>query len=202
MSIKIILSPYEDPAGGVDWPEQTPIIINELKELISNYSEGQVEYTIEETDHGISADFPTVFLEIIKIGGWLLFAIPALHKKIRETISEWKEVKKAINNFIKWLKSEKRIISYSIEVAFLEALEYLEKKENIEILNLEMIEVREISGKSGSKESGFKTSPLLYYLFIFRENDEKAHIVLFDSMLRMILYHSLNLDLRVLIEDY
>jgi len=106
LSIKIVLAPYKDPAYGLDWPEQTPIIIKEVAEHLSNYPEGKIEYKTKETDHGIGADWPTITFEIISIAGLVFFGIPALHKKIRETLSEWKKIKQNFDKLVDWIQKK------------------------------------------------------------------------------------------------
>ena len=194
MSVKIVLTPYEDPATGVDWPEQTPIVIKRLQELLCSYPGGEVEYRIKETNHGIGADWPTITLELLGIASVLFFAIPALHKKIRETLTEWKTIKKELDSFCEWLIGKEPVFSYSIEKAFLDALGHLESKTNI--LELELIEAIQIPGKSGAPVPGFETSPRLYYLFLFREDNEHAYVLLLDSESKMVVYKSLGLDPR------
>ena len=189
-----MLNSYEDPTQGLDWPEQTPIIIKRLKTHFQAYPEGKIEYHIEETDHGIGADWPTITLEVLGIAGGVFFGIPALHRKIRETITEWKQIKKTVDSFLEWLGRKERILSYSIEKAFLDALEHLESK--TDILELELLEAIEIPGKSSSMDYSFKTSQLLYYLFIFREQDERIFILLFNSQLKMLFCKSASLDPR------
>jgi hypothetical protein len=194
MSIKIVLTPYKDPADGLDWHEQTPIIKKELNEYLSSYSEGKIEYNILETDHGIGADFPTITLEIIKIAGLILLGIPELHKNIRESFSEWKTIKQEVEKLFNWLGKKGSIATYSIEYAFLKALDHLEAK--TKILDLELIEAKEIMGKSGSIKVSFETTELVYYLFIFKEDSERCFLVLIDSRLKIILSGVVGLDPR------
>lgn len=196
MSVKIILAPYKDPAEGLDWHEQTPLIRKELHGILSNYPFGKVEYKIEETDHGIGADLPTILLEIIGIGSTLFFGVPALHKKIRETIGEWKKIWEEVKNFIKWINKKQPIISYSKEIAFLKALEFLETKVGDKILEIELYGLVEISGKSGKIEKKFETSPLLYHLFLFKYEEEYIYLVASNSLLEIVVDKKLTLDIR------
>ncbi|MCH8126733.1 hypothetical protein IIC38_12320 [candidate division KSB1 bacterium] len=154
MSIKVIIAPYKDPAEGLDWNEQTPIVIYKFKEKLLSYPNGEINIKFYETDHGIGASFPTILLEIIGIASTLFFGIPTLHKKIRESLVEWKKIKEESDKFVEWLGNIIPIRSYSIEKVFLDALSHLESKANI--LDLKLLEVKEFFGKTSSIKPSFE----------------------------------------------
>lgn len=120
--MEIVLSPYKDPSGGVDWPEQTPAIEAELTKRLRDWDAGTVEYRIRRTNHGLGADWPTITLSVLSIAGTLFFTIPAAHKKVREALEEWKKVRANIEKFLAWISREKEIAAYPVELLFLDAV--------------------------------------------------------------------------------
>lgn len=192
MSARFVLMPYTDPAEGLDWDEQTPLHYERIsKGIIDNFSKG-LQFKLNETDHGIGADLPTITLELIGTATGLFFGIPALHKKIRETISEWKKIKDEISKFTSWLIKNEPVASYSIEVAFYEALSYLAKSENID--NFELTALKEFVGKSGNIKASFDSALISYYFFAFSDDAEWLHLFLYDSRLKRHFYKKVPLN--------
>lgn len=200
MTLRIVLSQCEDPASGLDWPEQTPEILDRIAEKLSSYPDGPVQYEANETNHGIGADWPTIVLEIFKWGAGLAFSIPATHKLIRNSISEWKLILQHLRKFLVWAQGTVDPVSYSIEVAFLEALEILEAETNPH--DLEFLNSFSIPGKPAFLPASFDTSLLNYYGFVFREeSSEKAYLVVLTSQLEQVVFETFKLDHRFLIKD-
>ena len=136
--MKYILAPYKDPASGLDWDEQTPIIKNQIHKHFSEY-EKDIEYKIIETNHGKGADWPTIALVLMNV----FFVIPACHKKIRESISEWKLIYNSICGLTKWISEKFRILFYPKELLLLDALSELEKSLDVEEIELLSIDEHE-----------------------------------------------------------
>jgi hypothetical protein len=197
--IKTALSPFHDPAEGPDWPEQAVDATRKITEVLLSYPDGKVDFSISEGDHGIGADMPVLVLEILGIGTTLFFGIPALHKKIRETIQEWKKIVCNVERLLKWIGRGVAITSYSIEVAFYKSLTEIEQLTDVS--NLTLIEAVEFKGKSDSVIEGFEYSPFAYYWFVFREGDERLFLILMDSRLKLHLRKVLPLDIRMFNED-
>ena len=141
---------------------------------------------------GAGADYPVVILRILEIGGLILLGVPAMHKKIRETLSEWCKIKKNIDKFIAWLSPQRRVYAYSIEIALLTALEHLSRTLNVE--ELELVKADEILGVSGNLEPSFENSELVYFEFHFLEPGARRHIVILDWHLNVL--HTLVLPLH------
>ena len=201
MPVSIIVSPYKDPALGPDWIEQTPQIFESIVERLSAYPNGPVEYLAHETDHGIGADWPTIVIEIVKWGAGLAFSVPATHKLIRTTISEWKVILANLRKLLQWFSGDLSPISYSIEVAFLEALERLESETDPN--DLEFLSCFSIPGKPGRVPAAFNTSLLVYYGFVFREgSSEKAFLLVYTSQLKEALFEVFELDHRLLMPNH
>ncbi|MDA2933460.1 hypothetical protein MYX82_03865 [Acidobacteria bacterium AH-259-D05] len=197
MAVKLVLAPYEDPVKGLDWQEQTPMVKQRLETKLDSHPEGPIEYVLKETDHGIGADWPTITIEFLKWGG-LLFSIPAAHRLIRETIQEWKEIKKTLDKIIAWIQEDEQIVSYSIEFAFLKALEFLESRGDVS--QLELVNYFQIAGgETIDNRSHFESAPILYYGFVLQDKNSEAHVLLYSSRLEKIAHHRLTLDPRDLL---
>src|ERR1044072_1156557 len=191
---KIVLSSVIDPSS---YDGEESGAIKRVKEILAEYPEGTIEFRLTEIDHGIGAGWETITLEILSIATTIFFGAPALHKKIKDSIAGWKNIKKDVDSFVSWLKKKKEhVASYSKEVAFLEALEKLEPK--TEVQELEFYGLVEIPGKNSATETTFETTGLYYYLFLFKEDDERLFILLYDSQLRLRLMYCAGLDYRFL----
>ncbi len=199
MAIKIALNPFHDPAEGPDWPEQAVSAMQKITEDFLSYPDGKVDFSLCEGDHGIGFDMPVLILEVLGIGTTLFFGIPALHKKIRESIQEWKKIADNIETLLKWLGDRVPVTSHSIEVAFYRTLRELEQLTDIG--NLKLVQAVEYKGKSDSIVEGFEYSPFAYYWFVFREDDDRLFLILMDSYLRLHFRKVLPLDCRMLTED-
>jgi len=196
MAVGLVLAPYKDPAEGLDWSEQTMIIKQRLKTNLDSYPEQPLEYALRETDHGVGADWPTITIELLKWSA-LFFSIPATHKLIRETVQEWKEIKKTLDKIVAWIKKDDAVVSYSIEFAFLKTLEFLETR--CDVSELELAAYFEIPGGERIQgKSKFESVPILYYGFVFQNYPTEAHVLLYSSRQEQIAHHRLLLDPREL----
>ena len=168
--MEIVLSPYKDPSLGLDWPEQTPLIEAGLRARLSKWHAGSVEYQIRRTNHGLGADWPTITLALLSVAGTLFFAIPAAHKKVRESLEEWKKIKENLERLLAWVSPSEEVASYPVELLFLDATLRTasgDSTEMLEFLGVDELPVpTEVSG-------GF--TALKHYLFTFRTGE---HIVL------------------------
>jgi len=192
MTARFVLKPYSDPAEGLDWEEQTPLHHDRISKGITDRFSNNLQFKLHETDHGIGADFPTITLELIGTATGLFFGIPALHKKIREAISEWRQIKDEISKFISWIKKNEPVASYSIEVAFYEAINYLSTFEDVD--NFELTDVKEFVGKTGNIKARFESALIAYYFLAFADDAEWLHIFLYDSRLKRHFYKKVPLD--------
>lgn len=165
MTFRFVLVGYEDPSAGTDWPEQTPAIIKRVNELLRRYPGGPLEFQVKESNHGRGADWPTITVSLITVAGVLLFGIPAAHKKLRETIEEWRKIKQNVDRVIAWIEGQERVVAYPVEVLFFDAVEWL--GEERDVLGIELLDVATISDTSNP-------SPSLSagYLFLFCDADQ------------------------------
>jgi hypothetical protein len=173
------------------WEEQGPLLLDNIKRDIAPSAQ-YVKFRLEESEFGIGASWPSIILEIVEIGGLVFIGIPALHKKVRETLSEWKEINKNIDKFVSWLSNKKTISTKSIEVAYLAALTHLDAKTDVN--ELELLEAQEIIGHSGFITPKFENTQTIYYSFKFRKGDEKLYAIILDGYLNIHNYVELYLD--------
>jgi hypothetical protein len=194
--IKIALNPFRDPAEGLDWPEQATKAMERLTDAFLSYPDGKVHFSLREGEHGIGFDMPVLILEVLGIGTTLFFGIPALHKKIRETIEEWRKIGENVERLLHWVGVRIPVTSHSIEVGFYKSL--MELQNLTDINNLKLIQAVEFKGKSDSTIEGFEYSPFAYYWFVFRDDDERLFLILMDSRLKLHVKKVLPLDYRIL----
>ncbi len=194
MGLKLALNPFRDPAYGVDWDEQAVKAKAELSAALAAYQETNLTFEIQEGDHGIGASDPRLILDILGLASLVFFGIPALHKKLRETIEEWKRIATELRKVVDWVAARLPITSHSMEFAFYETLLSLEKDVIVE--DLILIQATEFLGLAESVNPDFNTVPLIYYLFIFQEGYERLHFIIIDSFLQVQVHKSVPLDLR------
>ena len=164
------------------WEDQGALLLENIKKDISQ-PDLQVEFRLKESEFGAGASWPSIILEVVEIGGFVLIGVPAIHKKVRETLSEWKEIKKSLDKFISWLSNKKKISTKSIEIAYLAALSHLEAK--TEVNELELLEAQEIIGHSGFSTPKFENTQTIYYSFKFRKGEEKLYAIINDGYLNI-----------------
>lgn len=164
------------------WEAQGALLLENIKKEISP-PDLHLEVRLQESEFGAGASWPSIILEIAEIGGLVLIGVPALHKKVRETLSEWKEIKKNLDKFISWLSNKKRISTKSIEIAYLTTLSHLDAK--TEVNELELLEAQEIIGHSGFITPKFENTETIYYSFKFRKGDEKLYAIILDGNLNI-----------------
>ncbi|TYO99842.1 hypothetical protein EDC39_1012 [Geothermobacter ehrlichii] len=122
--MKIILNSYHDPDKGMDWNEQTPIIERRIVGIMEEFSES-VDYSIQETNFGVGADWPTIALDVATIAGVGFFAVPEAHKRVREALEEWQLISANIKKLIDWIGGKESIVAQPIELIFIAASEAL-----------------------------------------------------------------------------
>lgn len=190
MSFRVVVSAMLDETDDPDDPQA----IERLTRKFADYGPDRLEYRLREADHGLGASWTTVVIEVFSIGSAVFFGIPALRKKFKDSIAGWKEIKKGLDKFLDWLRGHEHVVSYSKELAFLKAISGLE--EVTEISEVELFGFLEIPGKSGGPDPDFESAELVYYLFLFRDNDELLYMVMYDSGLNLVLSRVLQLDPR------
>lgn len=194
MGFKLALNLFSDPVQGMDWDRQAAQASAEVSRTLRSYPDDTLEFLIREGNHGIGADAPVLILEILGIASLAFFGIPAFHKKIRETIEEWKRIATTARKVVSWISSRFPVISHSIEVAFYHLL--LELDRDIPVGELSLMHATEILGKADAPAPSFDSAPMVYYLFVFRHADEWLHLIVLDCHLRIHVQKVLPLDPR------
>lgn len=103
------------------WREEIAAVESRVRERIASY-EGQLRLNadVSETNIGRGADWTVLAVSF----GMAAIAIPALHKKVRENIEEWKRIYRELHAFFAWILEEKRAL-YPDDYLFLKAIETL-----------------------------------------------------------------------------
>lgn len=122
--MKIILNPYQDPGEGKDWDEQTSEIETRITGIIEEFPES-VHYSIQETNFGVGADWPTIALNVVTIAGVGFIALPEAHKRVREALEEWQLMGANVRKLMDWISGRAPVISQPIELLFVSASEAL-----------------------------------------------------------------------------
>jgi len=188
MSLGVILSPYGDPSELDERAEER--IHKQIEEQLSSYPHGKIDFELKQTDHGVGADWATVYL-IIRTVGDAVVLIPKVRKRIGDTIAGWRNIKKDLDRLLAWLGKDTPIVSYSKEIAFYTVLGHLDEHTNA--LNAELILAQEIPGKSGASDGGFDSSPIMCYVFVFEVNYEVFTYAI-DSRLKLVAAGPVDLD--------
>ena len=173
----IVSAPYNlnDP-NDLDWSIQPRNFKKSFSSKMKKSPYGEVIYLLQQTNHGLGADWPTVTVTIFSIASFLLFAIPEGHKKIRESIEEWEKIKTELEKLIYWIFKRKTIIQYPKEILYLDVLTQALKSvpSDAEVIFLNMMEMP-LSKEHTSCFNNYKQ-----YLFSF-SIDTKIHQIAIDS---------------------
>lgn len=122
--MKIILNSYQDPNQGLDWHEQTPEIENRITGIMDEFAES-VDYSIQEVNFGVGADWPTIAVNVATIAGVGFIALPEAHNRVREALEEWQLIGANITKLIECIGGKEPIVAQPIELLFLAASEAL-----------------------------------------------------------------------------
>lgn len=122
--MNIILNPYKDPAQGADWHEQTQEIKTRITGIMKDFGE-PVDYSLQEQNIGVGADWPTVAVNVATIAGVGFFAVPETHKRVREALEEWQRIGGNLRKLMDWVASKESLVSYPMEILFVAASEAL-----------------------------------------------------------------------------
>jgi hypothetical protein len=123
--MEIIINPFGDPSQHKVEREKEEV--DSLLEKFECYSGGYVPVEVGTRDIGKGADWLVVSVTILSSATSLFFAIPAVHKKVRETLEEWNRIFKEFKRLLDWLSIEKPVMLPD-EYLFLEALSKLDEE--------------------------------------------------------------------------
>jgi hypothetical protein len=190
LGFKIVLNPFRDPAEGLDFHEQVPIVHKKLIEQLGEYPQS-LQFELFDGEQGAGASWGVIILEVMALGPSLFFGVPKVYSKIGKAVEGWKQIWADIHRFIAWLTKKERIAKYSIEIAFYCSLARLSKRRDVR--DIELVQAQEILGQSGSVPPTFENTEISYYLFLFREGNSALHIMCMDHTLKVHVDQSLAL---------
>ena len=124
--MKVILSPFKDPAEGLDWHEQSPVLLAQIRTYLDEFT--SLSTTIQETNHGRAADLATVTVVVTAF-----FAIPPTYRRIKDACKGWKEIIDDLSQFFEIFNQKYPIAGYDDEALFLTACLALKKKYSVQI---------------------------------------------------------------------
>lgn len=158
--MEITISPYKDPAEGLDWHEQTPLIIDAIKDRIRSYPGCKIDVEILEENYGTAADWPVIKVKVLVVAGVLFFGVPDVHKRIRETYEEWQHIATEVDNIVTTVAGSSEILECSAGVLIFDALKEIHK--TTDAADLRFLNLKKIPG-----ERGFGAIDMPDYLFSF-----------------------------------
>jgi hypothetical protein len=91
-----ILVPEFGELDDAEWPRAERDAIAHYSRRLRTYPGGPIDGSVMTRNIGKGADWSVV---AIVVGGGLFFAIPEAHKKIRETLEEWRRIFKELTSF-------------------------------------------------------------------------------------------------------
>jgi hypothetical protein len=122
--MEIIINPFGDPSQHKVEREKEEV--ESLLQKFESYPGGYVPAEVGTKNIGKGADWLVVSVTILSGATGLFFAIPAAHKKVRETLEEWDRILKEFKRLLEWL-SIKKPVMLPDEYLFLEALTRLDE---------------------------------------------------------------------------
>lgn len=130
MALTFLLNDLD--TGTDDWEAHKTSALRSLARTLEAFPGGPVEYQAEEDNRGLGADWTVIALTILSLVGSGFFAIPSAHKKIRETLEEWRRVRDSLNVLGKWLAEHHQMLAYPQQILFLDALSEIEKSADVD----------------------------------------------------------------------
>lgn len=123
--MEIIINPFGDPSRHRIEREKEEV--DNLLQKLESYPGGYIPAEVSTKDIGRGADWLVVSVTILSGAASLFFAIPAAHKKVRETLEEWDRIFREFKKLLDWLSIRKPIMLPD-EYLFLEALSKLNEE--------------------------------------------------------------------------
>ena len=100
-----------------EWPRVEREAIGHYSQLLRSYPAGPIDGSVTIRNIGRGADLSVVVLVV----GGLFFTIPEAHKRVRESLEEWRRIFKEFKSVSSWLIGKKRAL-YPEQYLFLVAL--------------------------------------------------------------------------------
>lgn len=123
--MEIIFNPFGDPSRHRIECEKEEV--DNLLQKLESYPSGCIPAEVGTKDIGRGADWLVVSVTILSGAAGLFFAVPAAHKRVRESLEEWDRIFREFKRLLDWLSIEKPVILPD-EYLFLEALSKLDEE--------------------------------------------------------------------------
>ncbi|MBE0508694.1 MAG: hypothetical protein IBX50_18580 [Marinospirillum sp.] len=123
--MEIIINPFGDPS--LHEVEREKAEVDSLHSKIESYPGGDIPVEVTTKNIGKGADWLVVSVIILSSATSLFFAIPAAHKKVRETLEEWDRIFKEFKSLLDWLSIKKPVMMPD-QYLFLVALSRLDEE--------------------------------------------------------------------------
>jgi hypothetical protein len=130
-TMQILINSFGEPNGNYEQRKCDEIKL--IKDRFNKYSTANIAADIDVKNIGKGADWEVISISIPAIATALFFTIPAVHKKIRESIEEWQRISNEFKLLVKWMSFTSPVY-YSEHFLFLTALASFENK--VEVSNL------------------------------------------------------------------
>lgn len=124
-SIEFLINEIGEPTDS--WKEQEEQAVQSILYRIEAYPEGHIPAEVRIKNIGRGADWTVVSLALLSTATGLFFTIPAAHKKVRESIKEWKIIYNNYSRLIQWMAFSSPIY-YPEHYLFLVALLKLDEE--------------------------------------------------------------------------
>jgi len=174
--MEILINPFGEP--GDDWEEKERKEIRALLRKLEDNPGGYVPAEVGIKNIGRGADWHVLSLTILSTATGLFFAIPAVHKKVRESLEEWRRIYNEFSRLFNWLAFSSPVF-YPDDYLFLVAL--LKLDEDTEASELEYLGCHPIPEDNPSLEGleamifNFKDSDILESVAISRQGKVMWH---------------------------
>jgi hypothetical protein len=99
--MEILVNPFGEPTDDFEKEEQAAIL--DILDKLETYPDGHIPTEVGIKNIGRGADWSLISISILSTASFLFFAIPAAHKKVRESLEEWKRIYNEFSSLIKWL---------------------------------------------------------------------------------------------------
>jgi hypothetical protein len=117
--MEILVNPFGEPKD--DFEQEEKAAIRSILDKLETYPDGHIPAEVGIKNIGRGADWHVVSISILSAASVLFFAIPAAHKKVRESLEEWKRIYNEFGRLIRWFSFSSPIY-YPEHYLFLVAL--------------------------------------------------------------------------------
>ncbi|WP_196157177.1 hypothetical protein [Reinekea sp. G2M2-21] len=174
--MEILINPFGEPSN--DWREEERKAKQSLLRRLEGNPDGNIPAEVAIKNIGRGADWHVLSLTILSTATGLFFVIPAAHKKVRESLEEWRRIYNEFSRLLSWLAINSPIY-FPDHYLFLVAL--LNLDEDTEASELEYLGCHPIPEDNPSLEGlealifNFKDGDVLESIAISRQGNVMWH---------------------------